>query len=390
MQAIGTSTVPVVVVGLCAHGLGLVRELSRSGVPVIALESNPSLAGNRTGCATVRRAVDINGPRLIAELDELAASLAPDIRPVLMLTNDRMVQTVADAVDHVSKRYRLAWAHAAAQLTPLLSKSQIEARCQATGLNYPASRQIDTMAQLPAALSELRLPVICKPVRPLSAFKTLVATQAQELVRAHDRLSHCLPLLVQEFIPGDDSTIHFGALLLDHGKILAHFEGRKLHSRPMGHTTIGISEPNDEVHALAKRFFEGLGLSGPVSLELKRTEDGTFWVIEPTVGRTDFWAGLCAANGVPLAAMGYRAMTGMHSATPSQQSQVTWVNGARFPGALIWLLLHEPRKLIKGIKGVYFDLADPGPFIHSAAAILSTLPYRALRKARKLLLPIRN
>ena len=385
MPSLSKHTVPAVVVGLCAHGLQIVRELYLADVPVIALESDFSIPGTKTGCATICTAADINGPGLIDELDKLAGSLAPGLRPVLFLTNDRMVQTVADAVDQVNKQYRLSWADSAARLAPLLSKNHIEGRCRLTGLNYPESRVLSSLDQLPATLSHLHFPVICKPVQPLSAFKTLVATQPHELANAHDQLRQCLPLLIQEFIPGGDGEIHFGALLLDHGKILARFEGRKLHSRPMGHTTIGVSEPNEEIHKLTKQFFEGLELSGPVSLELKRAPDGRFWIIEPTLGRTDFWAGLCSANGVPLAAIEYASMTGIELPRVRQGTRLTWINGERFPGAVVWLLVHEPRRLVSGTKGVYFDLTDPQPFINSARRAISALPYRALRKAKSLL-----
>lgn len=118
MPSLSKHTVPAVVVGLCAHGLQIVRELFLTGVPVIALESDCSLPGTKTCCATIRAAADINGPGLIDELDKLAGSLAPGLRPVLFLTNDRMVQTVADAADHVNKQYRLSWAHSAARLAP--------------------------------------------------------------------------------------------------------------------------------------------------------------------------------------------------------------------------------------------------------------------------------
>lgn len=378
-----SSVTPAVVVGLCAHGLGIVRELARKNVPVIALESNLALPGARTRHAQVRQVADINSTTLIDDLDALAATFAPEVRPVLFLTNDRMVQILGEAAQHISRRFRLSWAHAATRLLPLLSKSEIEARCAETGLNYPKSHLAHTLDEVPIALAGLRFPVIAKPVQPLSAFKTLVAHQPDDLVAAHEKIAQSLPVLLQEFIPGGDDQIQFGALYLDHGKILARFEGRKLHSRPMGHTTIGISEPSDEVHALTARFFNGLELSGPVSLELKRAEDGSFWVIEPTVGRTDFWAGLCSANGVPLALIEYLTTLEQPSPSSAQFVHRIWVNGERFPGALMWLLRHDPNRLGGGVRGVYLDFNDPAPFIYAVWQSIASLPGRVVRKAGK-------
>ncbi|THF63643.1 hypothetical protein E6C76_13705 [Pseudothauera nasutitermitis] len=376
---------PAVVIGLCAHGLGLVRDLARAGVPVIGLEANAGLPGMRSRYGDFRLIPDINGPALLDSLDDLADTLPAGIRPVLILTNDRMVRTVGEAAARVARRYRLSWAASAERLLPLLNKDAIEARCLATGLAYPASRLVTGLDALANAAGELGFPVIAKPVQPLSALKTLVAASADELAAASTQLRECLPLLLQTYIPGGDERVRFGALYLDHGRIVARFEGRKLHSRPLGHTTIALSEPDDAIHELTRRFFDGLALSGPVSLEVKHAPDGSPWVIEPTVGRTDFWSSLCSANGVNLALIEYRCTLGQPIPPATQSGSRVWINGERFPAALPWLARHAPQALRQGARGVYLDLRDPMPFLASAALALGALPQRAGRKLRKLL-----
>ena len=56
------------VVGLCAHGLTIVRALAKSGVTVITLEADPDLPGCRTRYAQVQNVPDINGCGLITTL----------------------------------------------------------------------------------------------------------------------------------------------------------------------------------------------------------------------------------------------------------------------------------------------------------------------------------
>lgn len=374
-----------VVVGLCAHGVGMVRSLHRAGIPVIALESNPALPGVRTRCAHPRIVPDINGDGLIDALLELARELN-DPATVLLLTNDRMVETVGRHAARLTPHFRLSWADAADRLVPLLAKENIEARCRAVGLNYPKSIVVHDFDGIAQQLAGLAFPLIAKPVRPVSAFKTQVSASIDAFVAARARMEGSLPIIVQEFIPGDDTAIHFGALYLESGEVLARFEGRKLRSRPMGHTTIAISEKNDEVHALARRFFDGLALSGPVSLELKRDTQGNYWVIEPTIGRTDFWAGLCAANGVDLTLAEYRAQCGAPIPPLAQRHSHLWINGERDPGALAWLLRHAPAQLLRHrVCGVYFCIDDAMPWLLSAARALGALPARAARKAGRLL-----
>lgn len=374
---------PAIVVGLCAHGLAIVRDLTAAGIPVIALESDGTLPGTSTRHGQISFTPDINKAGLISALDDMASRLPPGTRPVLMLTNDRMVEAAGQMAAHLSRNFRLSWASSAARLLPLLKKDNIESRCAEVGLNYPRSCVLEQADELEHALKELSLPVIAKPTKPLSAFKTLVAHSMPELQAARKLLADNMPVLFQEFIPGSDEQIHFGALYLQDGRVLARFEGRKLLSRPMGHTTIAVSEPNDLVHDLTVRFFDGLMLSGPVSLELKRGPDGRFWVIEPTVGRTDFWSGLCSANGVPLAVVEYCATLNRSYSPPRQIRGRVWINGERQPTALLWMVLHHPGQLLHGIKGVYFNLTDPAPFLHASWHAIRALPKRLLRKISK-------
>ncbi|ENO90586.1 hypothetical protein [Thauera linaloolentis] len=375
-----------IVVGLCAHGIGMVRSLHRAGVRVIALEANPTLPGMRTHCAEIRIVPDINNEGLIDALVALAKDKPDSQGDVLLLTNDKMVEVVGRHAEVVSRHFKLSWCHATASLVPLLAKDQIEARCHDTGLNYPASILLTDFDEAPQKLASLGFPVIAKPIRPVSAFKTQVSDSTDAFMSARTRMEASMPIIAQEFIEGDDTTIRFGALYLDAGRILARFEGRKLRSRPMGHTTIAVSEPNDEVHSLVCKFFEGLNLSGPVSLELKRDPAGQYWVIEPTVGRTDFWAGLCAANGVDLTLLEYASTAKLPLPATMQRKTHLWVNGERDPGALFWLLFKAPQYLVgKRIEGVYFDFHDKGPFLISAWRFLADIPKRAIRRSLRIL-----
>lgn len=374
-----------IVVGLCAHGVGMVRSLYRAGVRVIALEANQALPGVRTRCAEVRIVPDINGEGLIDALVALASERPDCSGDVLLLTNDKMVEVVGRHAERVSSHFKLSWAHAATTLLPLLGKDRIEARCKEIGMNYPTSVLLSRFDDAPQRLAPLAFPVIAKPTRPVSAFKTQVSASIEAFMAARARMEGSMPLVVQEFIAGDDSAIRFGALYLDHGRVLARFEGRKLRSRPMGHTTIAVSEPDEEVHTLACRFFEGLALSGPVSLELKRDPAGDYWVIEPTVGRTDFWAGLCAANGVDLTLIEYAAAAGQPLPTSTQRNTHLWINGERDPGALAWLLAHAPGTLFgHRLRGVFFSLQDPMPWVVSAGRFLGAVPARAAAKVSRL------
>lgn len=377
---------PAVVVGICAHGLALARALHRAGIGVHALEANPLLAGASTSCARIHVVDDINSAGLIDALIDFAPRVGGQGKPLLFLTNDRMVETVGRHVNVIEAHYRLSWGHAAAALLPLLHKNHIEARCREVGISYPRTVLIDDLDRLAEEAKGLRFPVIAKPTRPVSAFKTIVAKSLTALEAERARLAQSMPVIVQEFIPGDDTAIRFGAMFLDHGRVVARFEGRKLRSRPMGHTTIAVSAPSDEIHELAIRFFEGLHLSGPVSLEVKQDTDGSWFVIEPTVGRTDFWVGLCIANGIDLPVIEYRTGLGLIVPTAKQNDRNLWLNGERDPAALLWLLRNHPTLLLgRGIKGVYLDPTDMAPFSRMLRRRVMRVPGQLSRTMRRFL-----
>lgn len=358
-----------VVVGLCAHGLAIVRALADAGVMVVALESNVSLPGYRTRRADVVQIPDINGESLISSLLELSAARFGGRQPTLLLTNDTMVAVVAKHVDRIRGHYRLSWQDCADDVSRLLRKENIETRCRETGLSYPKGQMVTSHDSLMSMPLDLEFPVIAKPTKPLSTFKTLVAHSRDELVERIRPHSASAPYLVQQFIPGGDEWIHFCALYLDRGRIVAHFEGHKLRSRPMGHTTIAETQSDSALLDYTRRFFDGLGLSGPVSLEVKRDAAGTMWVIEPTVGRTDFWVGLCIRAGISLPAIEHFSQIGDKATINQSPRNVVWFNAERDPLALAWLTLKSPWVVLeKSIAALYYDPSDLRPW-YSAVAI---------------------
>lgn len=324
-----------VVVGLCAHGLAITRALACAGVTVHSLEANRALPGYATRYARVTHAPDINGTGLIDALLALAGSFDPEVKPVLFLTNDNMVRTVGQQWVRLQEHYRLSWAECRERLLPLLDKASLEAHCARLGLPYPGSRLLENAEQVAGlGAGELDFPLIVKPTRPLSGFKVRLIHSASELSGLADRYAHALPFLLQQWVPGGDERLFFTAFYLDRGRILAAYEGQKLGSNPpaMGQTSIARSQPNAAAREIAERFFAPLALSGPVSLEVKLDADGRPWIIEPTLGRTDYWLDCCVANDVNLPVMEYAHMSGQPTPpAPVQRDAAIWFDTERVP-----------------------------------------------------------
>lgn len=337
--------IPAVVVGACGHGMAVAKGLALGGVAPIVLESNPALPGVLAGHGRMLLVPRLSGEHLVDELLALAKRERFAERPVLMLTNDRMVATVCQQAERLLRDYRISFAPGRARVLEFLTKSALERRCAEVGLNYPRTFVMQHAADAERAAADVGFPMIVKPARPLASFKTARPANLAALLALVADHGNALPFLVQRFVDGPESATQFCALYLGPGGEIARFTGRKLRSRPLGHTTVAEGFQNEVVWQAARRFFDGTGITGPVSLEVKLDPQGEPWVIEPTVGRTDFWAGLCVANGVNLPWIEYAEQAGLPVPAVTQSNQAVWFNEERDPYGRAWFALRSGHRL---------------------------------------------
>lgn len=378
------ATPPAIVVGACSHGLAVIRALSRARIQVHVVEADTTLPGLHTRFGRKHAVPDVNGPDLVDALLELRRTLDFPENPVLFLTNDRMVRVAARHMDTLSRAMRISWAGAANTVFDLTEKTHIESWAKSAGLNYPDSTTLETPEQIAPNLALLDWPRILKPARPLSGFKVKYAASAADASAFLANRAKDFPIVLQRWIPGDDTSIYFCALYLENGRPIARFDGRKLRSFPMGHTTVAEPTTSDVVYEYAARFFRGTGITGPASLEVKIGPDGQPWIIEPTAGRTDFWLDLCIANGVNLPVVEYRhQVTGEHPRTARKRPAV-WVNCDRDPLAFAWYLanLHKATRRLRRIRFTFFDIGDPVPFLRATVRFAAEVRSFLLRRIR--------
>jgi hypothetical protein len=150
----------------------------------------------------------------------------------------------------------------------------------------------------------------------------------------------------------------------------------------MGHTTVAEPVQDDAVFEASQRFFEGLNLSGPVSLELKRDARGMLWVIEPTVGRTDFWLGCCIANGVDLPYLEYCHQARLALPNTKQGHRYVWINAERDPLSMVWYACQVVRRAIsqRPVALLYWARDDIRPCLRSFRLAVGDLSSRVARK----------
>ena len=366
---------PAVVVGLYLNGLDIVRALSKNNIEVHALEKDPNKPAVKTRLAQVHFTEDIEGPGLIQALLDLRKNFKADRKPVLFVTNDNIILRIADNWPVLDGLYSLSWAHCRDTIRDLVIKANLHNYCERANILYPRSYIINSADDIPRIDSLLSRPFIAKPVRPLSKFKVKLLNSPSELRKLIDDYSSELPFLVQDHIPGEVKQQVFGIFYLRNGDMLAHFGVRKLATVSMGLGSATVAEPYEDeaVREEALRFFKGLNLSGPASLELKRDKDGKLWAIEPTVGRPEYWNGFCIANGINFPYIEYCHQAGMEIPRYERTKRsVVWLDIERDPLCFFWFLRNEKLAIFKGGRRIvfsYFDKRDIRPFIE----VMSTL-----------------
>ena len=378
------ATIPAVVVGMCGHGLAITRALHKRKIKVYSLSADIHEPGYFTNSAEVTHCQSLKSRSLVKNLLKLHAKIGLDEKLPLFLTNDRMVSDITAYGDEIFNNYLLTWKNCKDDINKYLQKSKIEHRCKEVGLNYPPSVLLTDGNDAERQAESISYPVIIKPVTPLAKFKVIVVNSKKEVQELCSKYPDDMPFLMQKFILGDDRKIYFGAIYKSQGNTLARFEGHKLYSRPMGHTCLAESAPDDEINALTEKFYEGLNMSGPLSLEVKKDESGDYWVIEPTVGRSDFWLDVSIKNNVDLAYIEYADCLNLTINEPKQVVRSYWVNGERDPAGLLRLLYLKPYLLITQFPAfLYCSITDIEPFARSFARFVRQSIRRVVGKTLK-------
>ncbi len=377
--------VPAVVVEGTLNGLGVVRSLSRGGMPIYLLETTARCAARWSRHCHFRRVTGLDGRGLADALVSLSRRLG--CRPVLILTGDQSVNSVSEYRALIEPWYHLSLpSHETVRA--LADKVLFQQLAEREAFPVPRSVILTDGAGV-AQISRLTPPLVVKP-----ADKTLVLsgrveravrapTVAEAQRAAAQMLTRASALVVQEWIEGPDTALYFTLFSCDRaGRPIGLFTGRKLVCSPpaIGNTAVCVAAPEEsaELAALTQRFIARVGYRGLGSLEFKRdVRSGRFFIIEPTVGRTDWQEELATLCGVNLPLMTYRSELGM-AAEPASgpPASLGWCQSAGFRSRL-------PRE-VRGRDG-FFRWSDPLPglYYYAYEGILARLWKRLVGAASR-------
>jgi D-aspartate ligase len=326
-------------------GLGLARALRGLGVPIYGLALNED-----SPCCQSSAWSDIVSMEKDPERGLLEALLKLSTRhpqQVLIPARDDDIDIVSRHRELLSEHYRFVLPdHHIVQL--LADKSVFAPWAQENGFPVPRTQVVSSPEELAAALDDLTFPVVLKPsVRDLT---WLGAGGRKEHYRLDSRAAVAsMPFrpfdiadryVVQEWIEGDDSDVHFCLVYRDRsGRELAHQTGRKLVQWPIGtgNTAVCTTTEEPSLHRLTERLFDRAGLVGLGSVEVKRDRrDGKYYITEPTVGKPDLQSNLATAAGTNLAVIAYHDARGVSAAVEnSRLRNAIWLNERDLLSALI-------------------------------------------------------
>jgi len=369
-----SSTQYAIVLGIDLNGLGVIRALGQAGVSVLALDTDLNKPTAATRFAQKKHVAALAGPELIADLLSLRSQFESD--PVLLLTQEASVATVSASRDQLVSSYRFTMpAHAL--MDDLLNKISFQALAERHGYPIPRGLRLFEGASF-EALGELRYPCIVKPTAKHPEYgrrfaKAYKVKSADEVVGLWSQMREVIEdVIVQEWIEGTDSDVYFCLQYRPPaGGESVSFVGRKTCQWPIqvGGTASCMPAPEvaEELIAMTDGFFAAVGFIGVGSMEYKRDpRDGKFYMVEPTVGRTDYQEEIAALNGVNIPLAIFRGELGLSIPVSAQTpSPRAWRDpfghaNARQAGAL------DPiEQLSPGIRicDAYRRLNDPMPYV---------------------------
>jgi len=296
-----------VVAGLDLNGLGVVRSLAGEGVPTLVLDTGFLKPTAATRFGRRIRVPALSGAGFIEALRSVAARFAE--KPVLFLTQEGSVETVAAALADVSASYHLTMPNLDV-MKSLMNKGGFQKLAEELNCSVPRSVRL-TRDGAAGVISSLRFPCVVKPLTKEDSYsakfkKAYKVESADELERLWLMLRDTAgEMIVQEWIEGSDSEVYFCLQYRPRSAPPVSFVGRKICQWPplVGGTASCAPAPevHDELVSLTNTFFDRVGFVGLGSMEYKRdVRDNRFYMVEPTVGRTDYQEEIATLNGVNL------------------------------------------------------------------------------------------
>jgi predicted ATP-grasp superfamily ATP-dependent carboligase len=383
---------PAIILGADVGGLGVARSLGMAGIPAILVDDDTRHPGmhSRYGRPFVMRDSDLSLADGLLRLRECISN-----RPVLFARTDRQVQIISEHRERLTAAFHIRLPEHV-QLHELLDKAGFQQLAERHGFPIPRAVTVRSENDL-ARLSDIRFPAVIKMVGtepvPTSTLprvsRVSSRTQADSVCRA--LLRHVPGIIVQQWIEGADSDIYFCLQYRGAGGMtVSSFTGRKLRCWPpqIGRTASCTAAPESasELERLTTHFFDQVGFVGPGSMEFKRErKTGKFFMIEPTVGRTDWQEEVASLNGVNIPLAAYCYELGLPLPLPARlRNPLIWSYTPWYwRSVLVSMTLKDARPPSAKQKSACWRADDPVPLLYDCLEWVRNTKWKQLANLGK-------
>jgi D-aspartate ligase len=391
--------VPAIVVSGHTMALAVVRSLGEAGIPVSVLHYDP-----RDMAQASRYVVtDVRIPHPLYDeagfIDAIVEEARRLGRSIIMPASDDSLVGISRNKGTLA-RYGTVACPDWAVTQRLIDKTQTYALAEAHGVPAPRTLVPRSAEELESFAGMMTFPMLLKPAESHLFYerfkiKMILAHTMAELRRWYAAAADAgLATMLQELIPGlDSSVVNYNAYFRD-GVPLAEFTARQLRKAPprFGSPRVVVSARIPEVIEPGRRVLSAMGFNGFACTEFKQDRRNGIYKLMEVNGRHNLSGLLAVRSGVNFPLIEYRYLTeGVLPERTRFRSGIYWTDFVRDAGYSLASLRsdpHSPAAYVapyarRGCDAI-FDRHDMGPFAVRVRYLLRTaIPTAQTARGRK-------
>lgn len=382
----------VIILGGNINGLGIVRSFQKTDIPVYAIIQQKDFISHSRFCKAVM-CPDPKSDDFVDFLFQFCKRLT--YKPVVFATADIFLIPL---IRNKNKLQEVAYIPTCDQelFDKLIEKKYLYRFAEQVGVACPKTKNLQAEEIDMAITKGMLYPLIVKPSVNITFQKTfgqkalLMDTREdmQQFITDVKSKGYTGPLIIQEYIPGDMTTLHTITSYADkNSEIRGYSVGHKIRQYPAktGTITSGLVEHVEPILEMSRRFVKSVGFYGISNIEYKYDHrDGLYKLMEINP-RTGLWNLSVLESGVNLPYMAYRDILGERISDESNKDgKLIWaitmfdmlvsLRGYRSNGEEEYSLSYKQwRKSLKGCRKVdaIFKWNDPMPSLVHTFGLLS-------------------
>ena len=372
---------PVVVLGNRTRAtIGILRSLGRLGVPVYTLgsELRAPASASKYCLKAWRCDTQYYTENCLSDLLDVGREIGQ--RSILIPTTDQGAIFVADHAAELDEWFLIPSPNGALTRS-LCSKKQLYHIAKKHGVPTPNAAFPECKEDVRNFLESTSLPVIVKAIYtwlPLrrQVRSLAIANTREEVIEKYAAMKEYGEpnVMLQEYIPGDDSTVWmFNGYFDERSECLFGLTGRKIRTWPIhrGVTTLGICMKNKTVEKASEEFMKAIGYKGIVDIGYRYdARDQLYKILDvnPRIGAT--FRLFAKEDGMDVMRACYYSLTGQRVSTARDLDGRKWCADDLDLGSSFFYFLEGNLALkdwINSYRGVgeaaYFAFDDPLPFV---------------------------